>query len=441
MALGSALRSITLPGAYPTLGVDGGLIYVGSGVSGSPWTLWTFDPQLNLLATETGGTNPAGAPQLLAPGRLVYREQDWQANRVFERQADGSWKQTGTAMPGLWQARDGHSMSVLAGRIEYDGWQVDPFNGANGAARIAGDWLVVQDHTNTRLARRAPDGTWSFHDVGDGVFSSMVLSDGTVLAQLAGGLLMWPVTGSARRADVAGWTAEGCGDTDAVDIATAHYDARTSRFFVFLRPGGQTACVTLERLHQESWARMRRLPADPNLAVLVTWAPPPFGAGIVIDLVDLTQPMFVPEAPALVAPPPGDPPPDPEPQTRTPEPRQKPELLISPIEGHAPLRVQATAHHFAHGPYEWRVRKRGERSWRVKAQTDVPEYFYTFPAEGAFEVIARADRGGRRTTNVRHVTVTSPPPVPTPPQPEPPRESEAERRARVVAELLRRIKG
>jgi hypothetical protein len=296
-ALGSVLKSLNLPGAYPTLGVDGDRVYVGSGVAGSPWTLYALDRDLNLLSERQGGSNPAGGPQLLAPGRLVYWEQDVAAYHRHES-ADGgaSWRHAGDTMPGNVQARDGHILSFAGGAVEYDGERLDPFNGQNGAARIAGDWLVVQDHTNTRLARRAPGGTWRYRSFADGILSSMVCPDGTALAGVPGRVMTWTSGDDCLDASLANWTDEGCGDASGPNhVVTCHYDAATSRFFVFVRPLTAGAAITLERFHDASWARLRRL--TDTSAVLVTYAPPPFGRQIVLDVVDLSQPMSAPDAP------------------------------------------------------------------------------------------------------------------------------------------------
>jgi hypothetical protein len=200
-------------------------------------------------------------------------------------------------MPGNVLARDGHILSFAGGAVEYDSQRVDPFNGQNGAAKIAGDWLIVQYHTNTRLARLAPNGSWSDRTFADGIFSSMVCPDGTVLAGVPGRVMTWTPGDQCVDASLADWTDEGCGDASgANDVVTCHYDAATSRFFVFVRPGVASQAITLERFHDASWARMRKL--TDATAILVTYAPPPFGQQIVVDIVDLSQPMTVPAAPS-----------------------------------------------------------------------------------------------------------------------------------------------
>lgn len=421
-------HSLTLPiDGYLSLAYDGNRICVAATVPGRPWTMYRLDRNLAILRQIVGGTNPAGPPQL-------YAENDW---RWCEQEdaADGCWPEmalrfdtTGHATivdtgrrirAGVLQWRDGHVLSVVGnGHVERDGVLLETGSEA-GAASIAGEWTVIQNHANTKLYRTGPSS--AVLDVPAQLFgNAQIAEDGTVVfsAYPDGKAKAWTVGGSVLDAEMPrhtpqnpNWAWRGPREYDG-EFEMATYWLCSGHDGQGCAIGGDTDNGYLGLVGgSEPYARA--CPVDGSLYAVARWDS--LAKCIRVDVLTLAQPFTDPDDPIDPPvdppdPPPIDPPVDPPPTLPAPT------LLISPnpAVGVAPFDLLAEAYDFT-GPVTFRVRRAVNTGWTLIAE-DVPpvdgraSHVYRFTEAGNHEVSAVCVDGEMvQTSAVYTVSVTAPP--------------------------------
>lgn len=303
--------SLQFPGAYPTVTVFQGRIFIASGVATGPWTLTELEhvgDTLRIVSLVRFGLATAGPAQEIRPGVLTWHEMvpeprwpRWELDLATMQTT-----QVGDTMPsGQIVCRDGYVLSVLPsgssdGRAELDD-RVLFGNQSTGRGDTCNGHVMMRDHSNNQLQRLVAGGQWDYKNTPMPITDAVIQPSGDVIYTFGADVRIWFTDGLDRPLPLALWAVKSASWAWGADWAAfAGQHPGSGRQFVFLTPDTTGPTLVLERGTQDSWVRVA--PFEGSLAVVATWHAYLQPATVTIDLVDLAEPLTVPEAPVALPP-------------------------------------------------------------------------------------------------------------------------------------------